>query len=698
MRIGLVLNILDEEYQISLYRGIKRRAAELGIQIICFQEGNTEFRSDAFIGRLPQKDFFNLDGIILLTSVVIDSCTLNNKTDIQNIWGELPLVSVGQKIDGVPSLLIQTDDSMRDLVDHLVLTHKYRNFIYIGGSQTHQDAINREQLFKKLMEQYKSDYPDIDYIVLRGNFTEQSAVLAMEGFMKNNPGKIPDAVVCANDNMAIGVYKFLKINNTDSFGNVAVTGFDDIPQGRYSIPALTTVHQPLDKIGEEAVNIIFDYVQQKTVPLEKSIGSSVIYRESCGCTKTEVDINAVRESFSKVQSSYVLSEQMLRIVSHVGQDLNNDNREQELVSIIDYNTAMLGAQDFCILKFPLKLSQSEPLEDNSLFVRPVFVRCGGKTIKDFPLNSDGLIKLCDFYDFINQKYSCSTLVFKFLNAGNDYMGCLLYDAPDNSLPYIILLSVDIALAMNRIEVNEERRRYADFLESEVSNRTRELVDANNRRMKVEAEVLKISEIERQRFSNDLHDDICQRLAGISMLCRSYSSKDGSVGRPEMEELAALVSDTLQRTRQYAHNSYPVDLENLGLDASLSNLCNSFELQSGIKCDYEWDIAQSFVFDKMQKLNIFRIIQEALHNVMKHSQAQKVIVRCLMEGAHIVFRVVDDGIGIGEKESSDFGIGLNSMQYRANQMDAAFKIFNAKPKGTCVEVVFEKAWNYGDMNE
>ncbi len=134
MRIGLVLNILDEEYQISLYRGIKRRAAELGIQIICFQEGNTEFRSDAFIGRLPQKDFFNLDGIILLTSVVIDSCTLNNKTDIQNIWGELPLVSVGQKIDGVPSLLIQTDDSMRDLVDHLVLTHKYRNFIYIGGS------------------------------------------------------------------------------------------------------------------------------------------------------------------------------------------------------------------------------------------------------------------------------------------------------------------------------------------------------------------------------------------------------------------------------------------------------------------------------------------------------------------------------------------------------------------------------------
>ena len=134
MRIGLVLNSLDEEYQISLYRGIKQRTAELGIQIICIQEGNTAFLSDAFIGCFPRKDYFNLDGIILLTSVVADNCTLNTKQDIQRIWGLLPVISVGQKIEGVPSLLIQTDDSMKDLVGHLVKEHKYRNFIYIGGA------------------------------------------------------------------------------------------------------------------------------------------------------------------------------------------------------------------------------------------------------------------------------------------------------------------------------------------------------------------------------------------------------------------------------------------------------------------------------------------------------------------------------------------------------------------------------------
>ena len=569
---------------------------------------------------------------------------------------------------------------MRDLVEHLVKIHNYKNFVYIGGSQTHQDAINREHIFKNLMEQFKQNYTDLKYTVLSGSFTEQSAVQAMENYFDQNPQACPDVVVCANDNMAVGVYKYFKINGAkgeekNNYSNIAVTGFDDIPQGRYTIPSLTTV------------NIIFDYVNGKNVPLEKSIGSSVVYRESCGCRKSLTDINELRESFGKIQASYVLSEQMLRIVSHVGRDLNNDNDENSLVSIINYNTAMLGINDFCILKFVSKIKSDAPLEDSPLPVRPVLVKCDGNIITDFPLDSDGTISLGNFYTYLLSKKNnkSNSLVFKFLNVGNDYVGCILYEAGENCLPYVILLSVDIALAMNRIDANEERRRYADYLECEVTKRTHELVEANNRRMETEAQVLKISEIERQRFSNDLHDDICQRLAGISMLCRSYSNQEGPVQKSEMEELAGLVSDTLQRTRQYAHNSYPVDLETLGLDNSLSNLCNSFEQQSGIHCDYEWAIPQTVNFDRIQKLNIFRIIQEALHNVMKHSNAKNVSVNCRMEGENMIVSVSDDGIGMPDQDSSNYGIGINSMQYRANQIGANFSINNQKNGGVCVQV-------------
>ncbi len=687
MRIGLVLNILDEEYQISLYRGIKRRAAELGIQIVCFQEGNTRFLSDDFMAHFPRASFFNLDGIILLTSVMVDSCTLSTKNDLQKIWGKLPVVSVGQKIKGIPSLLIQTDDSMRELMDHLVKVHNYKKFVYIGGSKTHQDAINREQIFTRIMEQYKSEHKKLSYRILKGSFTEQSAVEAMDKYTQSKRFTRPDAVICANDNMAMGVYKFLKIKNDNTFANIAVTGFDDIPQGRYAIPSITTVHQPLDKTGEEAVNIIYDCVKGKKVPPQKSIDSSVIYRESCGCKKTDYDIEAMRQSFSKLQSSYVLSEQMLNIVSHVGRDLNNDIDEKELVSVINYYTVMLGIKDFCILRFASRIKNDSSLENFIPMVRPVFVKYHDKILSNYPVDSNGELSLQKFYDFLTaqEKSKASALVFKFLNVGNDYLGCMLYDAPEASLPYIILLSIDIALSMNRIDANEERRRYADYLECEVTKRTHELVEANNKRIETEAQVLKISEIERQRFSNDLHDDICQRLAGISMLCKSYSNREEAVQKSEMEELAALVSDTLQRTRQYAHNSYPVDLETLGLDNSLSNLCNSFEQQSGIHCDYKWAIPQTVNFDKIQKLNIFRIIQEALHNVMKHSEASGVSVTCKVKAGDILVCISDNGKGMPVQDSSTYGIGINSMQYRANQMGASFNLYNQKNGGVCVEV-------------
>ena len=142
---------------------------------------------------------------------------------------------------------------------------------------------------------------------------------------------------------------------------------------------------------------------------------------------------------------------------------------------------------------------------------------------------------------------------------------------------------------------------------------------------------------------------------------------------------------MQRTRQYAHDSYPVDLDNLGLDASLSNLCNSFEKQSGIVCQYEWALSSDVAFDKIQKLNIFRIIQEALHNVMKHAEATEVNVSCLAQNDQILIQIADNGKGFALYDEANFGIGLNSMQYRANQIGATFSITNQKNGGVCVKV-------------
>ncbi len=675
MRIGLVLNILDEEYQISVFKGVKQRALELGIELICFQQENSIFNSESILRKLIDKNNFDVDGIIVLSSVVADSDQIATKAKIRKYLGNIPIVSLGQNIDGIPSLVVQTDASMKQLVEHLILKHNYRKFYYISGSQTHNDAIMRETIFIKTIEAYKPWYPDLEYKIKRGWFTERAAVEAMNEFEEEDPDYVPDAVVCANDNMAIGVYKYLKTHkNKLSKKKCAVTGFDDIPQSRFEIPPITTIRQPLEEIGTEAVNVVYNLILGNEIQEKSYIESELVIRQSCGCKLVHGEESAV-DFVDMMQENYLRNERLLKMVSHIGQDLNYAETVDGLKYIINANMEQLDVSNFCILAYT---------DVQNCIIKPIYVRRNKNYFYEFAGNKE--MSLGEFF----QKYRSydenkpDILVLKQLSLGNENIGCVFYDTTEDQLPYLCSIALNITHTLNRINAYDERKKRAEYLEKEVSKRTKELVEANNKRMEVEAEVLKISEIERHRFSTDLHDDICQRLAGISMLCRSYSNQESAVEKKQMLELAELIGDTLQRTRQYAHNSYPVELDSLGMNHSLSNLCNSFEQQSGIKCDYIWKISKEISFDTIQGLNIFRIIQEALHNVMKHSKADFVEVCVKSKEDKIIVTIKDNGCGFVTGKIKK-GLGLNSMQYRANQIGATFQIKRNKPNGTCIEI-------------
>ena len=687
MRFGLVVNILDEAYQISVYGGIIGRAAELGIEIVCIQQENSFITPDDLISRFHQKEFFDLDGIILLTSVLNDNYLFNKKSDIERIWGNLPVVSVGQKIEGIPSVLIDTNESMKQLIEHLILKHNYRKFLYISGTKHHPDARTRGKVFVKVMKSFKSKFKNLEYQIREGRFTEGTAISSMTSYLAENNNVLPDVVVCANDNMAIGVYKFLKMNRSNlAINECAVTGFDDIPQARFEIPSLTTVRQPLSEIGQKSVDILKSMVEGSKVPEEIYIESQVMYRQSCGCTPADDDFESNEKLFTQMQANYVQSENLLRMVSHIGQDLNYGQSIGALKYVVRQNMDQLNLNNFCLLLFRDENGGSITKLSEQVFVSPLMVR--RKSREYFEMDQQISMPFGQFYkQYLELDKSRPSLIMKYLSSGDDLIGCALYDADQNVLPYLSSIAITISQNLSRIAAFEERKKRSEYLEKEVTKRTKELVEANNKRMEVEAEVLRISEIERQRFSNDLHDDICQRLAGISMLCRSYSNQEKPVNKEQMVELAELIGETLQTTRQYAHNSYPVELESLGMDHSLSNLCNSFATSSGIKCNYEWNVADDVQFDKTQKLNIFRIIQEALHNVLRHAHAQRVDVTVKSEKKKIVVKIIDDGCGFEntKENKKSNGLGLNSMQYRANQIGANFTIKPNKPKGTCVIV-------------
>lgn len=667
-RVAVIFNVLNEQYQISILEGMKAKALELGLELVFIQQ-EVSFNKTGIASIFPLENYLNADGIILMSSVFSGNDKINTYTGIKNLYGNKPVITVGKEIPGIPSVMIRTKDSMEHLVAHLVEQHDYKTFLYLSGLADHRDNKNRQKVFVDSMEKYKKEKRSVSYDILIGNFSEVEAIDKMSAYISTHENAV-DAIICANDNMAIGTYKVLKtLDEKNPWRKCAVTGFDDTPQASLSIPPLTTVVQPLDEIGRKSVNLINNLLKGQPVPPVCDIQSKLILRNSCGCRLYSQDTQQIIDT---LQHDYFQSEQLLRNMSVFGQEVNGSYSMTKLRSTLDINLNHLGIQTFIIIAFEKK---------NKAHV--LYTKLNGQQLlKENEIEKTTISEYANKLSALTPKGQCFAVKFLYTSEGN--LGCIFYDAPSYAHPCVFSISVNIAQKIYNMNTIRERARQAQRLEQEVEKRTKQLIRVNNKRLAVEAEVLKISDMERKRFSTDLHDDICQRLAGISMLCRSYSNNPQGATSEQMTELTQLISTTLSATRQYAHNSFPMDLETLGLSDSIENLLVAASKNACLIVEFNWNLPKEYEFEKTVAVNIFRIAQEGLQNIIKHAKATKVVFRAEQTKASVVISLSDDGIGI-QKEKINSGLGFHSMEYRANQIGAKFSIKQNTPKGTIVEL-------------
>ena len=350
MRIGLLVYVLDEEYQLSVFRGMSKQAKNRGVELICFQKENIPF--ELLCSKFPKMSSFKLDGMIILSSVVINQVEIKNKADVQRFCGNIPVVSLGQRIEGVPTLFTKSEKPMNKLVEHLVLDHSYRNFLFVRGAKNHHDSINRENEFINAISKYIKKFPELNYTIIDGEFTQESTIHAMTEYCKTNPKKKIDAIVCANDNMAIGVNKFIRISKPECIDeNCAVTGFDDLPQASLENPPLTTIKQPMDEVGMRCLDSVLALIEGKEIPMIDYVDSQLIIRESCGCERKQATSPELKHNIKKMQDKHYYTERLLRMASHFGQDLNSVYSLPEMRSCIDRNIELLEIKNLSIISF-----------------------------------------------------------------------------------------------------------------------------------------------------------------------------------------------------------------------------------------------------------------------------------------------------------------------------------------------------------
>lgn len=248
-------------------------------------------------------------------------------------------------------------------------------------------------------------------------------------------------------------------------------------------------------------------------------------------------------------------------------------------------------------------------------------------------------------------------------------------------------------ATEQHNIEEELRHARDELEQRVLERTADLMATNQKlensiveREELERELLEISERERRRIGQDLHDIVCQELTATALFLKSTANKiDNRDAAKMLSEAAEIVNRNVAAARDLARGFQPGDLRAGGLLEGLRGLCKQVnDEQRQIHCTLKLpkDIR---IRDEALALNLFRIAQEAVRNAVSHSGGDEIVICMEREKAFVRLVVEDNGKGFTARKGRNRskGLGMHIMRYRANALGGTLMIDRRPKSGTKV---------------
>jgi PAS domain S-box-containing protein len=227
-----------------------------------------------------------------------------------------------------------------------------------------------------------------------------------------------------------------------------------------------------------------------------------------------------------------------------------------------------------------------------------------------------------------------------------------------------------------VDISKQKR-----VENAMRNLSSRLVDAQ--------------ESERKRVSHELHDSIGGKLTAIKYSIEKikYELGEGSnslVG--SLDDVMSIVQDTIEETHRIYRNLHPFIIDDLGLEAGINSICREAkEVYSPIDIESKIDINEAQIPDSL-KILIYRILQEAMNNIGKHSHADKVTV-ALKQNDTIELIVADNGVGfdvdaIQQKAAHDRGLGLSNIKERTELFGGSLAVASKPGKGTSIKATWQ----------
>jgi PAS domain S-box-containing protein len=205
------------------------------------------------------------------------------------------------------------------------------------------------------------------------------------------------------------------------------------------------------------------------------------------------------------------------------------------------------------------------------------------------------------------------------------------------------------------------------------------------RKRLEQELVDVAEARQRTLGQELHDNLGQQIAAIGYQARALEKLTENPGAAKLAaSIASQAHSAVMQCKQLAQGLLPFELEAHGLHSALQAFVSGINQSYGLDCALECS-EEVIVGDPHLALNLYRIVQEAVNNAVRHSGARHLRVSLVQEEGSLTLSICDDGCGFAHREGKSAGMGLKIMQYRAMQFGATLQFLSRSEGGTEVRL-------------
>lgn len=270
--LGLLLAEIVGDFFSPLLSGIETIAAQSGYDLLISTAGRRG-PQDTLPGPFNKH---NADGLLVFAASLSDE----GVRDTHSLG--VPMVLLHQAppegLD-IPCVTIENKAAARSIVEHLIVKHHRRRIVFLAGEAHNQDSQWRELGYREALQRH--NLPVDPALIAAGYFDRHIARVSIEQLLLD--GVEFDAVFAGDDESAVGVYAALRAARINIPHDVSVVGFDDQSLAQVLQPTLTTVHAPIEQVGEQAARQLVQLIQSGKADPLTLLPTTLVIRESCGC-------------------------------------------------------------------------------------------------------------------------------------------------------------------------------------------------------------------------------------------------------------------------------------------------------------------------------------------------------------------------------------------------------------------------------